>query len=658
MEELKEESIKSKNNNTTINEQKKDVINQNLVQNNNNASKIEDINKNDLSKNEILLDPEKELEKIKLSHIKKYSLFELILKSLKFSSYNIRLHIFNIIKKFINQYINLKIPLVYGKLLNSIIKQKNYDLLCSEFKKHSLFLFFRFILNEVFELFSLLFVTNSGESHKKKVLENILQKDIDFFDLYKTNEVFDGINRNQNMLNSNFLFTTIDVSMDVYNLFYLLFFLNYSSLSLMILFFFVQFCKFGSELFLLTYTDFRNKPKRKGLKQKYNDTLSEFISNMKLTKSMCVEDIQMKKLFLIKEQTDTLFCSVDAIVNPILEFFHKMLDTSIIFLAGKYITSGQMDYSDLTIFQNYSNQLIKSFQKIKKGYKTYIDMYDGWKKFFEIYDFEPTVISLKNYIPENEEDFKYEFEFRKVSFAYPLRPKALIYNDLSLKIENEKVTAFVGYSGGGKSTIVNLILRLYDPVSGDIFLNDINLKDFNIKWFRKKIGYVSQEPMLVSGSIEDNIRFGIKTFDQEKFEEVCSMTNLDFVNDKTAFPHGFKTLVGERGNKLSGGQKQRIAIARALMRDIKILILDEATSALDSKNEKELQDSIEKIIKIKKITTIIIAHRLSTVKNADVIMFIDKGKIAEKGTHEELLEKNGEYKKLIQNQLIKSNSDK
>jgi len=663
MEELKMESIKNKNgtqkpNNTNINDQKKEITNQNLEHNKKDITKIEDMNNKDLSKNELLLDPEKELEKIKLSHIKKYSLCELIIKSIMFSSHNIRLHIFNIIKKFINQYINLKIPLVYGKLLNSIIKQKNYELLCSEFKKHSLFLFFRLILNEVFELFSLLFVTSSGESHKKKVLENILQKDIDFFDLYKTNEVFDGINRNQNMLNSNFLFTTIDVLMDVYNFFYLLFFLNYSSLSLMLLFFFVQFCKFGSELLLLTYTDFRNKPKRKGLKQKYNDTLFEFINNMKLTKSMCVEDMEMEKLFIIKGQTDTLFCSTDAIVNPILEFFHKMLDTSIIFLAGKYITFGQMDYSDLTIFQNYSNQLIKSFQKIKKGYKQYIDMYDGWKKFFEIYDFEPTVISLKNYIPEKEEDFKYEFEFKNVCFSYPLRPNALVYNNLSLKIEHEKVTAFVGYSGGGKSTIVNLILRLYDPLSGDIFLNDTNLKDFNIKWYRQKIGYVSQEPMLVSGSIEDNIKFGIKTFDQKQFEEVCSMTNLDFVNDKTAFPHGFKTLVGERGNKLSGGQKQRIAIARALMRDIKILILDEATSALDSKNEKELQDSIEKIIKIKKITTIIIAHRLSTVKNADVIMFIDKGRIVEKGTHEELLEKNGEYKKLIQNQLIKTNPDK
>ena len=135
------------------------------------------------------------------------------------------------------------------------------------------------------------------------------------------------------------------------------------------------------------------------------------------------------------------------------------------------------------------------------------------------------------------------------------------------------------------------------------------------------------------------------------------MANLDFVNDKRSFPHGFKTLVGDRGNKLSGGQKQRIAIARALMRNIKILILDEATSALDSQNQKDLQDAIETITKSKKIRTIIIAHRLSTVKNADVIMFVKKGQIVETGTHEELLERNGEYLTLVRNQLIKTNLD-
>ena len=133
------------------------------------------------------------------------------------------------------------------------------------------------------------------------------------------------------------------------------------------------------------------------------------------------------------------------------------------------------------------------------------------------------------------------------------------------------------------------------------------------------------------------------------------MANLDFVYDKSRFPNGFNTLVGETGSAISGGQKQRIAIARALMRDIKVLILDEATSSLDSKNEKEIQDSIDKISKIKNITTIIIAHRLSTVKNADVIMLMKKGNIEEKGTHDELLEKNGEYVELVKNQLIKTN---
>ena len=575
---------------------------------------------------------------------------------MKFSNFNIKLRLFGLFKKFINQYLNLKIPLIYGKLLDSIIKKNNYELLCSEFKKHSIYLFFRLIINEILELFSTIFLYNSDNSIKKKVLANILQKDIDFYDLYKTNEIFDAINRNQNMLNSNFIFSTFDILMDIYNFFYLLIFLNCSSYKLMLLFFFVQFLKFGSELLLLTYTDFRNKPKRKGLKQKYNETLFEFIDNIRLTKSMSVEDIQMEKLFNLKSQTDTLFCSVDSTLGPVLELFHKILDTTIIFLAGKYITSGKMDYSDLTIFQNYSNQLIKAFQRIKKGYKTFIDMYEGWNKFFEFYDFEPKILSFKNYIPKNENNFKYEIEFKNVNFSYPLRPNSLVYEDLSFKIEHEKITAFVGYSGGGKSTLVNLILRFYDPLSGDIFLNNINLKDYNLKWFKQKIGYVSQEPMLFSDSIENNIIFGIKDFNQKHFDKVCFISNLDFINDKKLFPQGIKTLVGEKGNKLSGGQKQRIAIARALMRDIKILILDEATSALDSQNEKKLQDSIEKIIKIKKITTIIIAHRLSTVKNADIIMFMDKGKIVEKGTHEELLKKNGEYKKLIQNQLIKDHN--
>ena len=212
--------------------------------------------------------------------------------------------------------------------------------------------------------------------------------------------------------------------------------------------------------------------------------------------------------------------------------------------------------------------------------------------------------------------------------------------------------ALVGYSGSGKSTICNLIQRFYDPIEGNIFIDDINIKNYNPDWLHRNIGFVSQEPVLCSGTIEYNILYSVKEYTKNKLEEVCEISLVNkFLKDKKLFPDGLKTLVGERGAKLSGGQKQRIAIARAIMKDGKILIFDEATSALDAQSENEVQAALDNIIKTKKITTIIIAHRLSTIRNADKILFLNRGKIVESGTHEELLNSNGEYKKLIEKQL-------
>ena len=212
---------------------------------------------------------------------------------------------------------------------------------------------------------------------------------------------------------------------------------------------------------------------------------------------------------------------------------------------------------------------------------------------------------------------------------------------LSLSIKPGKMIAIVGHSGRGKTTIANLIQRFYAPVERIIKIDGIDIRDFNISWLRKQIGFVAQEPALYSGTIEDNITYGVSEYTQEQFEQVCKLANIsNFVNDKSLFPSGYKTLVGERGNKVSGGQKQRIAIARALMKDVKFLVFDEVQSAIDN------------IIKIKKITTVIIAHRLSTIKNADLILFLSKGKIIEQGTHNELIELNGEYKNLVQRQLV------
>ena len=220
-----------------------------------------------------------------------------------------------------------------------------------------------------------------------------------------------------------------------------------------------------------------------------------------------------------------------------------------------------------------------------------------------------------------------------------------------------KIFALCGYSGSGKTTISNLIQRFYDPDEGKIYIDNIDIKDYNIKYLLNNIGFVAQEPILNSGTIEKNILYGVESYKKSDFDEVLKLSNVNsFINNKHLFPEGLKTLVGERGIKVSGGQKQRIAIARALMKKPKILVLDEATSALDAESEAQIQKAIENIIKKKDITIIIIAHRLSTIINADTIAVLNKGNVVEIGNHNELLKKNGEYKKLFQKQLVKNNN--
>lgn len=202
---------------------------------------------------------------------------------------------------------------------------------------------------------------------------------------------------------------------------------------------------------------------------KYNSSLYEFISNMRLIKSMGLEGIYLEKLNNLKLKFIKTFNNFDDVIGPIFDYINKVLDTYIIFVAGKHAINGNIDYSDLTIFQNYSNQIKKRFHKIKQMFKQFIDLYYGWKRFFEYYDFEPKVISNKNFIPKDSNNYKYNYEFKNVKFAYPTRPNSLVYKNLSLKIESGETIAFVGYSGGGKSTIVSLLQRLYDPLEGDIF---------------------------------------------------------------------------------------------------------------------------------------------------------------------------------------------
>ena len=261
-------------------------------------------------------------------------------------------------------------------------------------------------------------------------------------------------------------------------------------------------------------------------------------------------------------------------------------------------------------------------------------------RIFEILDIESKVIDSENATQFKE--FNSTIEFKNVDFEYEENKNVITNFNLSVK-KGEKI-ALVGNSGGGKSTIVNLLPRFYDVSHGTIEIDGVDIKKYKLKSLRKKIGIVPQDTFLFSGTIEENIKYGNRTATTEEVIDAAKQANAHVFIEKLS--NGYLTEIGERGVKLSGGQKQRIAIARAILENPEILILDEATSALDNESEKLVQDALEKLMKDK--TSFVIAHRLSTVISCDKIIVLQAGEIREIGTHAELLEKNGIYKSLYE----------
>ncbi len=247
------------------------------------------------------------------------------------------------------------------------------------------------------------------------------------------------------------------------------------------------------------------------------------------------------------------------------------------------------------------------------------------------------------------EHFNSGIEFNNVSFSYKKGDDGYVLKNINLSIPKGKTIALVGQSGSGKTTLADMIPRFYDTDLGEIKIDGISLKDLEIESLRKQIGVVTQESILFNDTIENNIAFGLDSIDKNKVIEAAKVANAhEFILQQ---PEGYQTNIGDRGGKLSGGQRQRISIARAILKNPPILILDEATSALDTESERLVQDALNNLMKNR--TSIVIAHRLSTIINADEIVVINKGELAEKGSHQELIEKNGIYKKLFDMQNFK-----
>ena len=617
-----------------------------LITGQNKGKKIYRLLKKDSKENEEIIKAEMEQKK---KFVKSYGKIELIKKSLKFSLQNWKYQMYNQLNTFIHQMFSIFLPATQAKLVTAITSLKNYDELKKATKNYLVLLTVKLVVSELMQYIAYKFVKKDAQSYRNLVMENIAEKDIEFFDVYKTGELKERITSSEECLNNNFLFRTITLFQHLGKFLFVTYFLFSFTKSLTIAYLVTFITKFGWDQLMNNYFEFRNFKKRMKNRDLYSNGLQEFLSNIRLIKSFATEEYELKKLVELKNKLNRPVFDVQGFFNQIGQFIHTISETVILFIVGKRVIMGEMTFGDYTLFQNYSGQMKGTFNQIKNSYEEYRKMFEGWTHFFEIYDYTPKIVSRKNIVPDK---FEGEIEFRNVTFAYPLKPEVDVLKNLSTKIEKGKVVAIVGHSGSGKTTISNLIQRFYDPNEGCITIDGTDLRDFNLTWLRRTIGFVAQEPTLYSTTIEDNVTYGVTEYTMEEFQKVCQLANIDkFVSDKSLFPSGYKTLVGEKGARVSGGQKQRIAIARALMKNSKILVFDEATSALDAESENEVQTAIDNIVKEKGVTTIIIAHRLSTIKNADYILFMNKGQIIEQGTHKELTELNGEYKKLVQRQL-------
>ena len=388
----------------------------------------------------------------------------------------------------------------------------------------------------------------------------------------------------------------------------------------------------------------------------WSDTMSmveETLGGLRIIKAFCAEEKMNKHFNQVNSSYRDNIMRVNIrqqMAHPMSEFLGTILIVVVLWFGGILVLDyGRIDGPTI-IF--YLVMLYSIINPLKEFSKASYNIPKGLASMERIDKILQAEVEIKDKeTPEHISSFEHQIEFRHVSFAYTDRKSAeLVYvlKDINLVIPKGKTVALVGQSGSGKSTMVDLIPRYYDVQEGEVLIDGINVKDLAVHDLRMLIGNVNQEAILFNASFKDNIRFGKTDATDEEIANAAKIANAyEFI---TKSEKGFDTNIGDRGGRLSGGQRQRVSIARAILKNPPILILDEATSALDTESERLVQDALEKLMKTR--TTVAVAHRLSTIKHADEICVLHEGRIVERGTHEELIEKKGYYKKLHDMQQV------
>lgn len=375
-----------------------------------------------------------------------------------------------------------------------------------------------------------------------------------------------------------------------------------------------------------------------------NAQIEDHLSGIRVVKSFANETAEMDKFnegnkrFVDSKNTSYFWM---ASFHSGLGFFTNIINVVVMLGSGFLILKGMMHVSDLLTFLLYVNNLFEPVQKLINFTEQFQNGITGFERFYEILSEEPDIMDKKDALTLT--DVKGDIRFENVAFAYK-DTEETVFQNINLHVAPGDYIALVGSSGVGKTTMCNLLPRFYDVTNGSIKIDGMDIRNLTLHSLRKNIGIVQQDIYLFAGSVKDNIRYGnLSATDDEIIAAAKNANAHAFIME---LPNGYDTYIGQRGVKLSGGQKQRLSIARVFLKNPPILIFDEATSALDNESEHIVQESLERLAKNR--TTFVIAHRLTTIRNAKTILVLTENGIAERGTHEALMKKNGIYANLYQ----------